>query len=240
MAIKKLWIQIEKENTPSEGILTSSDFEQTSWITALFNPDKLVLNKSVNWAEQDAAQCDVPGLHFINGKARTLNLDLIFDTYDTPAAEKEDVRKYTQKLFQLTTAEKHGGKHRPPVCRLWWGEHGMFFQCVLEQLEQQFTLFMEDGTPVRARARCTFKECQTVYEDLLNRQDRQSSDIAKTRVVKRGDTVSDIAADEYSDSSLWRPIATENEIDDPLSLVPGTVLLIPTLTQRNADGRYTS
>jgi nucleoid-associated protein YgaU len=192
----------------------------------------------VYWAEQDTAHGDVPGLQFISGQSRTLNLELIFDTYDTPEAEKEDVRKYTQKLFQLTTAETHGEKRRPPVCRLWWGAHGMFFQGVLEQLEQQFTLFMEDGKPVRATARCTFKECQTDYEDPLNRQDRQSSDIAKTWVVKRGETLSGIAAEEYRDPGLWRPIAAENEIDDPLSVVPGTVLLIPTLTQRNANGRY--
>jgi nucleoid-associated protein YgaU len=116
----------------------------------------------------------------------------------------------------------------------------MFFQGVVEQLEQQFTLFMEDGMPVRATARCTFKEWQTTdYKD-LNKQDRQSSDIAKTWVVKRGETLSGIAAEEYRDPGLWRPIAAENEIDDPLSVVPGTVLLIPTLTQRNAYGRYVS
>jgi nucleoid-associated protein YgaU len=152
--------------------------------------------------------------------------------------EKEDVRKFTQKLFQLTTVD--GDKHRPPVCRLFWGAQKMFFQGVLEQLQQQFTLFMENGMPVRAMAQCTFKEWQTGdYKD-LNQQDRQSSDIAKTWVVKRGETLSGIAAEEYRDPGLWRSIAAQNEIDDPLSVVPGTVLLIPTLTQRNANGRYTS
>ena len=230
--LKKLQIQIEKKGA----VLV---FEQDSWLSALFNPNKLVFSKSVNWAEQSAAQRDVPELQFTNAQPRTLNLDLLFDTYDTPNATKEDVRKYTQKLFQLTTVETHGDKHRPPVCRLSWGVAHMFFQGVLEQLEQQFTLFMENGMPVRATARCTFKEWRTNYED-LNRQDRQSSDIAKTRVVKRGETLSGIAAEEYHDPGLWWPIAAENEIDDPLSVVPGMVLLIPTLTQRNVNGRYAS
>jgi nucleoid-associated protein YgaU len=213
-------------------------FEQYSTISAEFNPNKLVFSKSVNWKKQEAKDRDVPELQFTNAQARTLNLDLLFDTYDTPGMEKEDVRtKYTQKLLDLTTVD--GDKHRPPVCRLFWGRVGWFFQGVLEQLEQQFTLFMENGTPVRATSRCTFKEWRTNYDD-LNQQDRQSSDIVKTRIVKRGETLSGIAAKEYSDPSLWRPIATENEIDDPLSLVPGTILLIPTLTQRNANGRYAS
>jgi len=58
--------------------------------------------------------------------------------------------------------------------------------------------------------------------------------------VKRGETLSGIAAEEYHDPGLWRPIAAENEIDDPLSVVLGTVLLIPTLTPRTTNNRYVS
>src|SRR5215470_20206209 len=105
MALTKLQILVEKQGA----VLV---FEQNSAISALFNPNKLVFNKSVNWEEQGAAQRDVPELQFTNAQPRTLNLDLIFDTYDTPNAQKEDVRKYTQKLFQLTTVD--GNKHRPP------------------------------------------------------------------------------------------------------------------------------
>ena len=229
MELAKLQIKIEKKGA-------TLVFEENSWLSALFNPNKLGFNKSVNWAKENAAGRDVPELQFTNAEPRTLSLDLIFDTYDSPSAEKEDVRKYTQKLFQLTTAEKHGDKHRPPVCRLSWGVASMFFQGVLTQLDQQFTLFMENGKPVRATSKCTFKEWRTNYED-LNRQDRQSSDIAKTWVVKLGETLSGIAAEEYHDPRLWRPIAAENNLDDPLSLEPGTVLLIPTLTERRSNGR---
>lgn len=230
MALKKLKILVEKDG----GVLV---FEQNSAITVLFNPNKLVFSKSVNWKKQGAAQRDVPELQFTNAQPRTLNLDLISDTYDTPDVEKKDVRKHTKKLFHLTTVEEHGDKHRPPVCRLSWGSVGVFFQGVLERLEQQFTLFMEDGTPVRATSGCTFKEWRTNYDD-LNKQKPESSDIAKIRIVKRGETLSGIAAAEYRDPGLWRPIADENDIDDPLSLVPGTVLLIPTLTQRNLNSRH--
>src|SRR5262249_32626670 len=147
-----------------------------------------------------------------NADPRTLKVDFMFDTYDTEDAEKEDVTTHTKKLLHLTTVEKHGDKHRPPVCQLSWGSFGVFFQGVLEQLEQQFTLFMEDGTPVRATSQCTFKEWRT-NEDDFKRQATQSSDIAKARIVKRGETLSSIAAGEYNDPGLWRPIADENDVD---------------------------
>jgi|RhiMetdeSRZDD1v2_1073273.scaffolds.fasta_scaffold05753_6 nucleoid-associated protein YgaU len=220
MKLEKLTIRVEGGQT----------------ITALFNPSKLVLGKSVNWQEQRAKERDVPELQFKNGQPRTLNLDLTFDTYDTPDAQKNSVREqYTDKLLQLAMVA--GDKHRPPVCDLSWGALGVFFQGVLEKLDQQFTLFMEDGTPVRATCQCTFKEWRTHADD-QRRQHTQSSDIAKTRIVKRGDTLSSIAAEEYQDPGMWRPIADENAIDDPHSIAPGSVLLIPTLTHRYPLGRY--
>lgn len=223
---RKLTIHVER---------AGSVLEFGDAFTALFNPDKLVFSKTANWARQAAAQRDCPELQFTNAEPRTLRLDLIFDTFDPEDAQNKDkdVRQmYTDKVFHLTTVEKHGDKHRPPVCRLFWGAAGYFFQGVLQQLEQQFTLFTEQGIPVRAKLSCTFKEWWTNYES-LNKEATQSSDIAKMHVVKRGDTLSSIAAEEYLDAKLWRPIAIENGIDDPRVLIPGTLLLLPALTDRS-------
>ncbi len=229
MTLAKLEILVEKKDAVLE-------FQRGKSITALFNPNKLGFNKSVGWKSQNSAQRDVPELQFTNAQPRTLNLDLFFDTYDTGKAEKDDVRIHTKKLFNLCTVETHGDKHRPPVCRLAWGAVGIFFQGVLEKLQQQFTLFMEDGTPVRATSSCTFKEWRTNYED-LNRQNTQSSDVAKIRTFKQGETLSGIAAEEYRDPGLWRVVADENDIDNPLDLVPGTVLLIPRLNKTKSRHR---
>jgi nucleoid-associated protein YgaU len=204
-------------------------------IKALFNPNKLVIAKSVRWEEQKAKERDVPELQFKSGEPRTLNVELIFDTYDTPEAEKESVQNHTDKLLKLALVDGH--KHRPPVCELSWGKLNKdFFKGVLEKLDQEFSLFMENGTPVRATCRCTFKEWRTDQEDQQKRNPK-SSDVVKTRIVKRGDTLSRIAAEMYLDPRLWRPIANENGVDDPLNLTPGAVLLIPTLMYRNPTRR---
>ena len=63
-------------------------------------------------------------------------------------------------------------------------------------------------------------------------QHKQSPDLAKTRVVRRGDTLSAIAAQEYDDPAMWRPIARANGIVDPRRLTPGQVLSIPVLPPR--------
>jgi nucleoid-associated protein YgaU len=201
-------------------------------VEALFNPKEISLDKSVTWQTQEAAERDVPELQFKNGQPRTLNLDLFFDTYDTPDSAKQDVRDRTEPVFKLALVVDD--LHRPPVCTLSWGRMRSFFHGVLERLSQRFTLFTGDGTPVRATLRCTFKEWRSNPDD-QRRQNMTSSDVAKQRIVRRGDTLSAIAAREYRDPALWRPIAEENGIDDPRDLKPGTALLIPSLSGIRRD-----
>ena len=218
MALAKLHIVPEREN----GKMV---FDQSAAIVAMFNPDELSFNGSVGWQKQNAAQRDVPELQFTSSEPRTVSVKLLFDTYDTPSLSKKDVRtEYTDKVRKLTLV--HSNKHRPPVCRLqWWGT-GHFFQGVLERLDERFTLFIEDGTPVRATVTCSFKEWRTNKED-QQRQARQSSDVAKVKVLRHGDTLSGIAAEEYLDAAGWRPIALANDIDDPLRLPVGRSITVP-------------
>lgn len=221
MALDKLTIRVEARG----GNLVFSGGEQ---IVALFNPSRLALAKTANWKAQDAAQRDTPELQFTGAEPGTLNVELFFDTYDTPERSKKSVREHTDRLLHLTTVEEHGDKHRPPVCQLVWGAAGVLFQGVLQSLEQQFTLFMDDGTPVRATARCAFKEWRSNAAD-LKAQAKESADVAKIRVFRRGESLAGIAAEEFLDARLWRPIARANNIDDPLAVAPGTALLIPRL-----------
>ncbi|MDB6001644.1 MAG: LysM domain, partial [Rhizobacter sp.] len=200
-----------------------------STIVAMFNPSRLTVSRSVQWQNQEAAKRDNPEMQFTGGEPASLTVDLLFDTYDTPEPEsaKKSVKAvYTDKLLHLTTVEEHGDKHRPPVCRLQWGNQGVFFQGVLTQLETSFTLFTQAGVPVRATNRCSFKQWTANTAD-LQKQNLMSSDVAKVWTVKRGQSLAAIAAVEYGDARAWRVIAEANGIDNPLALEPGTRLMLP-------------
>jgi nucleoid-associated protein YgaU len=56
---------------------------------------------------------------------------------------------------------------------------------------------------------------------------RQTDPELTTRMVKRGDTLSNIAAEVYRDAALWRLIAEANSLDDPRALEIGRRLTIP-------------
>lgn len=194
-------------------------------IRALYNPGQVSLSKSANWCSAPTAGRDTGTTQFTHGEPATLRLELFFDTYGTD----ESVEKHTRQVYDLTTIETHGDMHRPPVCRLVWGWYSFGdFLWVVTSLTQTFTLFREDGIPVRATLACDFRQWRS--EEMERRAvNLRSPDVAKTRVVRRGETLSGIAGEEYANPALWRPIAEANGIDNPRRLEPGTALLIPVL-----------
>lgn len=201
----------------------------------MFNPNLFTITRTVAWPTQAVTKRNSPELQYAGAvEPSTLNIELFLDTYDSPKKEKTNVRAVTDKLIELTKVIDE--KHRPPVCRLSWGAmcgtkgklgslQG-FFQGVLENLVLKFNLFMEDGTPVRATATCTFKAWTPNEQDLKD-QNLMSADVAKVWVVKRSQTLASIAMHEYGDSAKWRLIAQANRIDDPMKLHPGAVLILP-------------
>src|SRR4029450_7321997 len=95
-----------------------------------------------------------PLLQFVNGNLRSLEMELFFDTYDTPSAAKKDVRAETDKLMHLMEIDSE--LHAPPVLKVSWAS--LQFTCVLVKATQKFIMFTDDGTPVRARLNVTFNE----------------------------------------------------------------------------------
>jgi hypothetical protein len=196
-------------------------------ISALFNPTEYQVSESNQFAEVSIPGVDAPPLQFVRGAVRTLSMQLFFDTYD-PVGENSrggskpaDVREETNQVVKLLKVDPH--THAPPVCQFSWAKFS--FVGVLEKADQKFTLFWKDGTPVRATVDVTFKELGQHKPDPAT--NRFSSDFTKRHVVRRGDTLSNIAAEQYGDPGAWRPIAEANGLDDPLALQAGQMLVIP-------------
>jgi len=209
-------------------------------VKALFNPNQISISKSTKWREIPQGESDTLKAAFAYGEPANLSMELFFDTYEASQPVKRDVRKYTQKLFYLMTVQEHGDLHRPPLCKLEWGAFNISsdYHCnwILQSLNQRFTLFLSNGTPVRATVACTFRQWRSDKDEalLLN---KKSTDVAKKRIVRSGDTLSSIAGEEYNDPTLWRPIAENNRIDNPRNLTPGNSLTIPALRSRDSASR---
>ncbi len=192
----------------------------------LFNPSEYSIDGASKWTEQEK-KGQKPELQYTGAERRKLSLDLFFDTYES----QTDVREHTVKVANLLVFNKE--KHRPPKVTLSWGQAapgGAFaefpFTGVLESVKQQFTLFLSDGTPARAKLSVSLIEF-SVSEEELKKNEAHSADKTKTYLVKHRDTVSGIAAMFYKDPTRWRHIANANDIENPRKLEAGRFLVIP-------------
>lgn len=199
-----------------------------------FNPTEYTRQKSAQIAEINIYGIDSPILQFVRGQNEKLTLDLFFDTTGGVSGEEMrtqmgpgavDVRTLTDKFYQLVKMQPK--THAPPRIRLTWGP-GLSFRAIVESVQQKFDLFSPDGVPLRATLSLSLREYKTL-EEQISELKPQTADHTKSRVVREGDTLSRIAAEEYGDARLWRPIADQNGLTNPRRLTPGMRLLIPAL-----------
>jgi LysM repeat protein len=195
--------------------------DQEAEIPVLFNPTQYGLDSGNQYAEIGIPGLGAPLLQYVRGNSRTMSIELFCDTYEAGS----DVRKFTNAIYDLLSIRSE--THVPPICTFRWGSFQ--FRGIVERVSGRFTLFLADGTPVRATLTLGMKEFVDVSVE-VRRTPTNSPDRTKAYTVQRGDTLYGIAAANYGDPAQWRPIANANAIDDPLALAPGSVLTIPRIT----------
>jgi nucleoid-associated protein YgaU len=211
---------------------------------AQFNPTEITFEKGAQIAEIAIPGLDAPILQFVRGASESLSLDLFFDSTESGTAGSgvRPVTEETDRFYQLLKID--GETHAPPVLQVTWGEglhagsqmtgpwagqNREAFQCVVESVQQRFTLFSPEGTPLRATLSVKLKEYKTLDQQIAQ-IDFRSPDRTRSWVVAGGDTLSGIAGEVYGDPGAWRAIADHNDLDDPSRLSAGAVLEIPPLS----------
>lgn len=198
-------------------------------ITVQFNPAEYSMAKGAQFAEIAIPGIDAPILQFVRGQTQTLTMELFFDT--TESGMGDDVVSVTTKtepVYRL--AQIQSRTHAPPRVTFFWGE--LSFKAIVDNVQQKFTLFNPNGVPLRATLSVSFKEYQSLEEQLA-RKNWQSADHSKKRMIKRNETLALIAFREYGDAGLWRHIYDDQNnrdlIPNPRRLQPGIEITIPAI-----------
>lgn len=209
---------------------TLTNVDTNEQISCLFNPTEYTIAKSNTWQARGVVGRNVPKLDFTGGGSRTLNVELMFDVFEESGA---DVRTHIDKLWTLTMidearASSETNRSRPPLCLFQWGGN-WHFKAAVTSLSVRYTLFRQDGTPVRAIATLTLEEASDDNDQPGTNPTSYALAGMRRREVKPRDTLAIIAYQEYGDSAKWRSIAEANQLDDPMDIYPGQLLAIPTL-----------
>jgi hypothetical protein len=133
----------------------------------------------------------------------------------------DEIKKFDKIVYDYSSTD-----HRPRAVLLVWGS--LAFPCVLTSCDYRFTLFAEDGTPLRAVAKCAFCESVPGAEQEL-KADRKSADLTHARDVRDGDTLPLLANDIYGNPLLYLEVARVNKLISFRRLRPATRLSFPPL-----------
>lgn len=204
-----------------------------SVIEVLFNPSEYQLTDGSSYSEKKIPGLDGPIIQYISGDATELSLSLFLDTYVPkstslisfgPPKESTDVSIITKQIADATSID--GSMHRPPKVTFKWGS--LNFEGVVTKMNHTYTMFTEKGMPVRAKVSLTFKSLISP-RDTKRKSPFESPDRTKYRTLRQGMGLWDIANMEYGDPDMWKVIARENGIQNPLDVRPGQVVKLPAL-----------
>jgi len=213
-------IEVDEKGTPKPE-------DPGNHVDCMFNPYEYTVSKTNTFTEQPKNASNTTQGDFWKSGNQSLVLKLIFDTYE----DGTDVSITTNKLWKFmmideAKQDQANTKISPPQVAFEWG--GVFrFVSYITSMTQKFTLFLNDGSPVRAEVNVTF----TQYTDVNDypKQNPTSGEGASERIrlVVFGDRLDAIAAEEYHDATKWRLIADHNHITNPFVLEAGMQLRIP-------------
>jgi hypothetical protein len=138
--------------------LTILDLDRGGGVAAQYNPRELQVDKAATWKQSETNNGNAPELEFTSTAARSMTLELFFDTLETDGGDGQplDVHKTFIKILQefLLVIDAKGveEERRPPKAMVVWGDDLERFVGVFESVSVKYTMFMPGGRPVRATA----------------------------------------------------------------------------------------
>lgn len=206
--------------------------------SALINPETYTTREKVEFCDTQAPGRSKPVLKFNKMPAQEMNFDFLFDgtgVVNTASLVSinildpfEKSKTVTDQLddFKKRVFQYEGEVHKPYYLKIYWGT--LLLKCVLTSIDIEYKLFNTDGAPIRAIAKCGFKEI--IDESLLLRTEKKSSpDVTHQRVVKPSDRLDLMTYKIYNTQQNLSQVAAFNRLDGFRNVEPGTVLYFPSI-----------
>lgn len=189
----------------------------------VLNPDNYSINSKINYNHRK-----------VEGQVRFFDVDsdliklpaLILDvTGAIPGTAEKKLDDLIRKLKQVVFVFD-GTSHETPVVKLEWGPLCQYAR--LSDINVQYELFAEDGTPLRAKVELSFQEFKTIGK-ILAEKNKQSPDMTHFVEVKAGDTLPLMCFRIYNDASYYLEVAKANGLSSFRRLKMGSFLYFPPL-----------
>jgi hypothetical protein len=192
----------------------------------LVNPESYGMEYTIEYNTDTAQGNDGTAARYTRHNPEEFSCDLWFDNTgildgqprSDIYSEMDDFRKFLLDIESDT--------HEPRHFMIVWGK--MLFKGRITGLQIQYKLFKPDGTPIRAMVTVSFKGS---FDDVLRlaKANLLSPDLTHLRVVKAGDTLPNLCAEQYGSVAYTTQVARINGLASFRQLTVGAKLYFPPL-----------
>jgi len=145
--------------------------------------------------------------------------------------QNDYVKNRIKELREVVT-DINPSIHRPYYLGVLWGT--FYINCLLTSLTVTYSLFDKNGSPLRAKVNCAFRQRKEPGAE--NRQTSlESADLTKSVLVKEGDLLPLLSKANYESSEYYLQLAKANKLKDFRRLSPGTKLIIPPMIEKTDE-----
>ncbi len=208
--------------------------DNTDDLPCMFNPTEYSLARTTSVQRNESPQQPGGTPHYSGTGPLSLTMQLFFDDF---AATEGDVTPAVTRLLSWTVPKDPTvANARPPKIGFEWGNKQLKgFWGYITSIRVNYTVFRMDGTPVQAKVDLSIEEVMPEQPPGTN-PTSHAINSRRIRTVIEGETLQGLAYKELGNPAYWRAIAELNGIDDPLSVLPGTALLVPTKSDAQKQG----
>jgi nucleoid-associated protein YgaU len=194
-------------------------------INFAFNPEGYTVTTKAHWQRSPQPANPAPP-QFKGVEAPSLDVKILMDAFAVPPIPPTVTIEQLKQLLLPTALSVADGGATAPIVMFGWGTNVILDMAVVTKVAIAYERFLL-GVPVRATATVSLEGVPLPAP--LGFQNPTSGGLAtrRTRTMVEGDTLASIAYQEYKDPNKWRALAEANNIDDPMRVRPGSVLIVP-------------
>lgn len=126
-------------------------YDDVDDIEFMFNPNELGFSRSMALEQSQGARTESGQnkVSFKHPNPYSLKIsNIMLDTFEEQTSVLDKLKPYTKAVE--FTQQGEGEKKRPPIYLFSWGEKHSYLRCFVKNLDFKLTMFLPDGTPVRA------------------------------------------------------------------------------------------
>lgn len=196
-------------------------------LTLEINPETLKSNKGIVYRKDKQLGTTNASNTFESYEPEKLSFSFTVDTTGVVEGTKDTDQAYNKvKELEkfLYTYNEEG--HRPSYIVIAFGE--IFFKGQLISMQANYTLFNNEGLPLRAKVSLCFSGFRGSEED-KKKYSKLSPDMSRLIVIKENDTLANLCHLIYGNSRLVAQVARFNNLNGFREVSVGTELLFPPL-----------